>query len=85
MDLKVSMLAYRGSTIGPKHFLKTESRWETIESRRGEAAMMLSKSECIEKKKGGVEAVDKPGGPPHLIAIFFFFRTEEDPATNGGE
>lgn len=84
MDLKVSMLACRSSTIGLKHSLKTGSRWKRIESRRGEAVMMLSTPECIKKEEGGAEAVDRPEGLLYLNT-FFSFRTGGDPATDRGE
>ena len=85
MDLKVSILACRGSAVGPKHSLKVGPRWVMIESRRGEAAIMLSTPGCVNEGEGGAEAADKPKGSPHLNAVFFFFRMGGDPATDGGE
>ena len=85
MDLKISILACRDSTTGPKHSLKVGLRWMMIKSRRGEATMMLSMPECVDEGEGAAAAVDEPKGSPHLNAVFFFFRMGGDSATDGGE
>ena len=56
-----------------------------IESRRGEAAIMLSTPGYVDEGEGGAEDVDEPEGLPHLSAVFFFFRMGGDPATDRGE